>query len=52
MPATALTPAKALKNLLNRLAEKYGQAVPVDGEQVDEVELRALIDQSLAELDD
>lgn len=46
------SPAEVLDGLLSRITEKYGGEQPADGDQVDQAELQALIDEALAGLDD
>lgn len=48
MPA----PAEVLTNLMDRIAARYGNAAPDEGQQVDQAELQALIDEALAGLDE
>ncbi len=46
------TPAMVLTDLLTELARRYGETMPAIGEEIDAVELRAIIDRALARLDE
>jgi hypothetical protein len=44
------SPSEVMTDLLTKISEKYGQAMPGSDQQADPAELRALIDASLAKL--